>query len=451
MENIVLIGLSGTGKTTTGKLLAQRLGKTFVDMDVEIEQQCGMSVAEIFQRHGERYFREQEHRIACSMLQRTGSVIATGGGAVLSPDNAAILKRCGVIVSLQAPPEIILERLEKDSVARPLLSKPDRLQAIQQMLTARAEKYAIADYTIETGALTPQDVVRTILDTLPFTGGKKAAEPAESPAAEMYGLIGGRLSHSLSPQIHSYIFDRLAVKAGYYLFPLRREDLAPAFNGLKLLGAKGVNVTIPYKLDIMPLLDEVSAEARAIGAVNTVVFDGRCARGYNTDYRGFGLLLDHHGIRPQGRNVTILGTGGAAKTAACYLRDQGAGDIHLVSRRPATGSVEFPVLSYQQLSRAAGMDLLINCTPAGMFPHADECPLEPELISRFTAVVDLIYNPAETRLLATAKALGLQACNGLVMLIGQAVYAEELWQGRRIPLSLLEPLLASLNEDFARR
>lgn len=451
MENIVLIGFSGTGKTTTGKLLAERLGKHFVDIDIEIEQTCGSSVEDIFRLNGEQYFREQEHAVVRSMLQKRNTVIATGGGAILSPDNAAILKRCGVIVALQAPPEIILSRLENDTVARPLLNKPDRLQIIRKMLTDRAEKYEIADYTVETGAFTPCGVVELLLEILklPQTSESRGSVAVPAPAKKMYGLIGEKLSHSLSPQIHSAIFQQLKLDAGYFLFPLRREDLAPAFTGLKLLGARGVNVTIPYKMDMIPLLDEVSAEALSIGAVNTITFGDRCTRGYNTDYEGFGLMLKQNGISPAGRSAAILGTGGAAKTVACYLRDHGIREIHMVSRTPGRHSAGFPVLSYQELALSPGLDLLVNCTPIGMFPKVGESPLEKNLVGRFAAVVDLIYNPAETKLLADAKAMGLQTCNGLTMLIGQAVASEELWQSRRIDLSMLNPLIDDLTKVFA--
>lgn len=451
MENIVLIGFSGTGKTTIGKLLAQRLGKSFVDIDVEIEQKCKSSVEEIFRLHGEQYFRKQEHAIVRSLPARSNTVIATGGGAILSPDNAAILKGCGVIIALQAAPEIILSRLEADSIARPLLNHTDRLQRIRHLMAERAEKYNLADYIVETSEFTPQGVVDTILEFLPLPEGTKSPQALENPllVKKIYGLIGEKLSHSLSPQIHSFLFKQLNIAAAYFLFPLRREDLQPAFAGLKLLGAKGVNVTIPYKLDIMPLLDEVSTEARSIGAVNTITFGDRCVRGYNTDYQGFGLMLKQHGICPQGRYATILGTGGAAQTVACYLRDHGIRDIHMVSRRvgqPRTDKV--PVQSYQELACSTALDILVNCTPVGMYPNLGESPLDKRLLGRFSAAVDLIYNPLETQLLADAKSMGLQTGNGLAMLVGQAVFAEEMWQSRRIDVKVLDPLLKSMNEFF---
>ena len=164
--NIVLIGLSGTGKTTTGKLLAERLGKTFVDLDHAIEHTCGMSVEEIFRSQGENYFRSQERLAVQSVLARRNVIVATGGGVVLAPENVADLKSCGVVILLKAPAEVILNRLECDSVARPLLNKPDRLQVIEKMMEARENKYQFADFTVDTTSQNPAEVVERIVSFL---------------------------------------------------------------------------------------------------------------------------------------------------------------------------------------------------------------------------------------------------------------------------------------------
>ena len=166
LDNIILIGLSGTGKTTTGKLLADRLGKVFIDIDIEIEQECGMSVTDIFRIHGEDFFREQERLVIQRLLHKRDTVISTGGGAVLNPDNVCDLKSCGVLVWMKAPPEVIIARIEQDHVARPLLNKPDRLLIIKKMLDDRAEKYQTADVAVETGTKTPWDVADTIIKAI---------------------------------------------------------------------------------------------------------------------------------------------------------------------------------------------------------------------------------------------------------------------------------------------
>ena len=256
-----------------------------------------------------------------------------------------------------------------------------------------------------------------------------------------YGLLGETLSHSISPEIHGYIFRQLNIEASYSLFPVPANKLADAVNGLRLLGAGGVNVTIPYKLKIIPMLDELSDEARGLGAVNTVLFRNGRSYGYNTDYAGFGLLLDQQGISVAGKTAIVLGTGGAARTAAFWLQDHGAADVKLVSRQPGeTG--RFTSLSYTDLRNISFTDILVNATPVGMYPHIDKTPLPKDSLARFGVVVDLIYNPTETRLMREARELGLEAVNGLSMLVAQAVAAEEIWQGRKIAEELLDSACA---------
>ncbi|MCX7779460.1 MAG: shikimate kinase [Negativicutes bacterium] len=166
MNNIILIGFMGTGKTTTGKILASRLNRKFIDVDEEIELACGMSVNEIFSVHGEPFFREQEKYAIERVMKHSNAVIATGGGAVLAADNVANLKRDSMIIALQAAPEVILRRLEQCNIPRPLLNKPDRLQVIVKMLADRAPKYQIADLYVDTNTRTPWEVSQIIIDNL---------------------------------------------------------------------------------------------------------------------------------------------------------------------------------------------------------------------------------------------------------------------------------------------
>lgn len=260
----------------------------------------------------------------------------------------------------------------------------------------------------------------------------------------LYGLLGAELSHSISPEIHGFLFRLLHIEASYLLFPVPPEKLRQAVESLKLLGAGGVNVTIPYKVQVMPMLDELSTEARKLGAVNTILFrEGRTC-GYNTDYSGFGRMLQRHGITVDGKTAVILGTGGAARTAAHWLLDHGATEVSLVSRTAGiTG--DFPSLSYEELRLLPQTDILVNATPVGMFPHMEETPLDQSVVARFSTVIDLIYNPQETRLVREARLLGLKAVNGLFMLAAQAVAAEEIWQGRNLSQTM-EPTCNFLSE-----
>jgi shikimate dehydrogenase len=263
-----------------------------------------------------------------------------------------------------------------------------------------------------------------------------------------FGLLGEKLSHSLSPQIHSYIFRQLGIDAGYQLFPIKPDELFAALTGLKILGADGVNITIPYKVAIMSMLDEISQEAKDIGAVNTIVFNNRRAKGYNTDYQGFGQILTRHSIDIKGKTAVVLGTGGAAKTVACYLRDHKISDVHMVTRNLTDYRLEFPLWSYAELASSTGADIMINCTPVGMFPNIRESPVDRQIFKKCCLAIDLIYNPAETLFLREARECGLRTCNGLTMLIGQAVYAQELWQNRKIDMAAVDPLYSLLLEHL---
>ena len=163
MKNIVLIGFMGTGKTTVGRLLAKQLEWNFVDLDKEIEAACGMAVSRIFAEHGEAFFRQRESEAIKRLSQCTHTVISTGGGAVLRDENIDNLRQCGILVRLQARPEVIVSRVENDQhVTRPLLSQPDRLQTVTALLAERQDRYELADISVDTDNNTPDEVVQKI-------------------------------------------------------------------------------------------------------------------------------------------------------------------------------------------------------------------------------------------------------------------------------------------------
>lgn len=172
MKNIVLIGFMGTGKTSTGKVLAQRLGKAFIDMDSRIEEEQGVSIPEIFETKGEPHFRQLEKDLVKKLSERANAVISTGGGTIKDPENVALLKKSGLIVCLTASPEVILERTERKG-ERPVLDgadKGDRLSAIEKLLAEREQFYKQADYFIDTGDMSPLQVAERIVHTLKSRG-----------------------------------------------------------------------------------------------------------------------------------------------------------------------------------------------------------------------------------------------------------------------------------------
>lgn len=236
-----------------------------------------------------------------------------------------------------------------------------------------------------------------------------------------YGLIGKRLSHSFSPELHARLGNY-----DYGLFELEEHEIGDFLHGSDI---GGVNVTIPYKAAVIPHLDGLSDEAALLGSVNTVVRRGGRLIGYNTDIFGMRELIFHAGADVRGKKVLVLGTGGTARTAAFCVKCLGASEIFLVSREPSAHTdMPFPVIDYAGAYGAhSDADVIINATPVGMYPRGEDVPVDVEKFPRLSAVVDAVYNPLRTRLVSDARRLGIRAEGGLYMLVAQAVYASALF------------------------
>ncbi|MFC2661944.1 MAG: shikimate dehydrogenase family protein [Eubacterium sp.] len=263
-----------------------------------------------------------------------------------------------------------------------------------------------------------------------------------------FGLIGRTLGHSCSPEIHQKIFQALYQDGNSYeLLEMEPEELGSRLKQLAEEGYAGVNVTIPYKRDVMPFLKGVSAEAESIGAVNTIKFTEDGMYGFNTDYTGFGRSLLGMGADPHGRVCVVLGTGGAARAVVQFLADYHPEELLAVSRhKDEQGEFrEFleknggRLISYEELADKAG-DILVNCTPVGMYPKTGKAAVSEDVIKKFRAAMDLIYNPKETEFLRMGRVNGLKTRNGMYMLTAQAVAAEEIWQNRQIPEEILQKI-----------
>ena len=234
-----------------------------------------------------------------------------------------------------------------------------------------------------------------------------------------YGLIGEHLGHSYSKDIHEQLSS-----APYELREIPREGLADFLRERNFLG---INVTIPYKEAVIPELDVVADEAQRIGAVNTIVQrDGRLY-GYNTDYYGFLALADHAGVRLDGRKVLILGAGGAAKCVAAVARDRGAATVTHAVRNPKRPDQ----LALSELGPGAPYEVIVNCTPVGMFPRDEGSIVDLDAFPALQGVLDLIYNPLRTNLVLDAEARGIPAEGGLFMLVAQAVRARGFFEGEK--------------------
>ena len=250
---------------------------------------------------------------------------------------------------------------------------------------------------------------------------------------KLYGLLGRRLGHSWSVPIHKALGCE-----GYRLIELEPEDLGD-FLSREEIG--GLNVTIPYKRDVMQYCDEIDPAAEIIGSVNTLVRrDGRLT-GYNTDIDGFLYTLRRAGISLKGKKVLILGSGGASLTARAAAKTEGARQVVVVSRAGEDNYENLP-------DRHGDAEVLINTTPVGMWPKLEGSPVDLRLLPKLTDVADVIYNPGRTNLLLQAEELGLRRAGGLPMLVQQAKRAEELFFDRAIPDAETKKITAQLRREM---
>ena len=247
-----------------------------------------------------------------------------------------------------------------------------------------------------------------------------------------YGVIGEHLKHSFSPEIHSQIGD--------YEYIIKEIEPQKLECFIKERDFCGINVTIPYKEKVIPMLDYVDPAALKIGAVNTVVNKNGKLYGYNTDYTGLMALVNRIGLEIQGKKVLIIGTGGTSKTAGCVLGDMGAREIIYVSHKQQKGAFTYEeVYSYH-----TDCEIIFNTSPVGMFPENDGIPLELERFSKLEGVLDVVYNPIRTNLVLKARSLGKKAEGGLYMLGAQAVYASQHFFGGSVDNSLLDKVYKSV-------
>lgn len=235
-----------------------------------------------------------------------------------------------------------------------------------------------------------------------------------------YGLIGEKLSHSFSKQIHEQLFDY-----SYELIELSQVEL-DAF--LKKRDFCAVNVTLPYKEAVIPYLDAMDEMAAQIGAVNTIVHREGKLYGYNTDYYGLHALIERSGISVADKKVLILGSGGTSKTARTVAQKLGCQFAERVSRTGRDGCITYE----QAVALHSDAQVIINTTPCGMYPNGGESPIDIDQFLHLEGVVDVIYNPLRTKLVGEALRRGIPAVGGLYMLVSQAAYAAELFVGKKV-------------------
>ena len=271
--------------------------------------------------------------------------------------------------------------------------------------------------------------------------------PEISGATAIAGIIGWPVEASLSPRIHNAAFAATRLDWVYVAFPVRPGEVVTAIKGMRALGVRGLNVTMPHKQEVIPALDELAPEAERAGAVNTIVADGERLIGTNTDGAGFLRFLEQDaGVDAKGLRVAIVGAGGSARALALALADRGA-EVTVAARRieqaeaiaaKAPKTVRAALLDPGTVAKDT--DLVVNATPVGR--DGSEIPIDASSLGERHTVVDLIYHPEATPLVRGARENGAKAFNGIGMLVHQAALSFEIWTGVVAPIDAMRAAVA---------
>jgi shikimate dehydrogenase len=271
-------------------------------------------------------------------------------------------------------------------------------------------------------------------------------QPAMNAATRLCAVLGAPIRHSASPAMHNAAFAVLGLNWRYLAFEVDPKNLRAAIEGAKAMGFAGLNLTVPHKLLAVDMVDALDESAKTWGAVNTIRFDEKGATGFNTDAHGLAnSLREDLGIQLRGAKVLLLGAGGAGRTAALKLASENVAEFFLVNRTPSKAEEianeiikRFPSVKVAVGFPKADVDLILNATSLGLKAD-DVSPLDEKQFSlkQTRAVYDMIYRPAETKLLMAAKAAGCKTANGLGMLLHQGAKAFGIWTGKPAPLDVM--------------
>jgi shikimate dehydrogenase len=282
--------------------------------------------------------------------------------------------------------------------------------------------------------------------------------PSINAKTKVCALFGHPVGHSLSPEMHNAAFEALGLPFVYVAHDIQPGQVARALEGIRVLGYRGLSVTIPHKVEALAGVDEVEETARGIGCINTVVNDEGRLRGYNSDGRGALHALRDAGSDPQGRQVLMLGSGGAARAIAVTLAREAppaqltilgveppelarlVADVQGRGRAPVRGGLLTAESLRQELAQA---ELLLHCSPVGMHPKVEQSLVPAELLHRDLVVFDAVYNPRRTRLLQDAEQAGCRTVAGLEMFLGQAYVQFELWTRQPAPRDVMRRIVES--------
>lgn len=271
-----------------------------------------------------------------------------------------------------------------------------------------------------------------------------------SGKTKVFCVIGDPIEHSLSPVMYNAAFRHLKLDAVYVAFKVEKENLKGALKGVRSLGICGMNVTMPHKTAIINYLDEIDPTAKFVGAVNTVLNKNGKLAGFNTDGVGTIKALKENGVDPKGKKFLLLGAGGAGRAIAFQLARE-ADELTILNRDPNKAKLLAGMLQKKFKTKVIGngltynilkerlkkMDVLINATSVGMHPHEDQTLVEKALLRPELVVMDIVYNPVETKLLKDAKSVGAKVIHGIDMLVFQGAASFEVWWNRSAPIGVM--------------
>ncbi len=421
-NNIILIGMRGSGKSTLGRQLSKNLNREFIETDRLVEKSAGKKIADIVTHDGWGAFRALE-REACEQVctTTTNAVIATGGGSIVDSKNRTQLKKSGLIVYLSATIETLIKRVARQP-KRPMLTDAKRIE--DDMAAVFGKRKELYEHTA--------DIQLDVTDIPPI-----------NQQTKLCAIFGNPVSHSLSPKMHNSAYQKLGLDFAF--LKIKAIDSQKAIEAIQNLELTGAVITIPFKQSIMKYLDAIDQTAKDIGAVNTIVNDEGVAKGTNTDW--IGAIESLKGVTTiKGKTVAILGAGGAARAIAYGLKKSGANVVVFNRTKSHAEKLvkELGLNGYFDLSNHETMqqcNIIINTTSVGMEPYDDQSPIEQHAIHEKQLVYDIVYTPRITKLLQFAKTAKARILTGESMVLHGAVKQFELFTGVKAPIEVMREAL----------
>lgn len=449
---LVLIGFMGAGKSTVGHLLAESLGYASIEMDDAIvEASPCASIADIFEQHGELYFRALETDVAYATRNVRQTILSTGGGVVETPETMLWLtKGADCIIWLRSSFETLSRRVGGDP-ARPLFTE---IELAHKRWSDRRSMYARhADLILDTDDCEPHEIVQQIKQACvpsPVVNASTWSIPAVSGHTQLCVIIGDPVSHSLSPTLHNSAYAAAGLNDQYVYVAahVSRGHIKDAVQAARNLHFRGLTCTIPHKTDILPFLDTISPAAHAIGAVNTVVLEDGLLKGWNTDWLGIYEPLRRLSASSAHR-AAIVGAGGTTRAALYALQQLGVTDVTIFNRTlsKAQELAESFGCRARPLEAAAtslsSYDIIVQTTSVGMSPHMEQSPVPAECFRPHQIVLDAIYTPFETRLLRDALRAGATIVRGADMFLEQAIAQFKHYTQQEAPREVMEQVICA--------